>query len=214
MLHSEQLLDSKKLNHFIQYVHTAITETSDLKTLISQLTHPFTEILSEDFIPESFMDPTLDNFSQYLLYRSLSPEFSLMAMLVPPNVSTPIHDHLAWGLVGVYQGQQKETVYSIKQVSDSQQPITLENTNFLYKGDVTVIMPPENDIHMIETISDIPSVSLHLLGNDIGCKERHTYNPKTGDVTSFRSGYVNAMCESIRDDKPAQTTVPPWPSLG
>lgn len=214
MLHSEQLLDSKKLNHFIQYVHTALTETSDLKTLIFQLTHPFTEILSEDFIPESFMDPTLDNFSQYLLYRSLSPEFSLMAMLVPPNVSTPIHDHLAWGLVGVYQGQQKETVYSIKQVSDSQQPITLENTNFLYKGDVTVIMPPENDIHMIETISDIPSVSLHLLGNDIGCKERHTYNPKTGDVTSFRSGYVNAMCKSIRDDKTAQTTVPPWPSPG
>lgn len=194
MLQEELLIESKNLNKFIKFAQGVITTNSSPTILISQLTQPFTDLLSEDFIPKSFMNETHNTFAQYLIYRSFSPELSLMAMLVPPGVSTPVHDHLAWGLVGVYQGEQEETIYtSTKQSSSS--GITPTGTNSLEKGNITVILPPNNDIHMIRTISNVPSISLHLLGNDIGCKYRHTYDPINGTTTSFRSGYVNAACD-------------------
>jgi hypothetical protein len=37
-------------------------------------------------------------------------------------------------------------------------------------------------------------VSIHLLTNDTGCVWRHAYDPSTGAVTPFRSGYVNVAC--------------------
>jgi len=112
MLQPELLVKSEKLNSFITFVHTTIAKPSNSETLVSRLTDPFTSMLFEDFIP-TLMTQTIPNtFAQYLLYRSFSPELSLMAMIVPSGIATPIHDHMAWGLVGVYQGEQKESVYS------------------------------------------------------------------------------------------------------
>ena len=194
MLQEELLIESKNLNKFIKFAQGVITTNSSPTILISQLTQPFTDLLSEDFIPKYFMKETHITFAQYLIYRSFSPEFSLMAMLVPPGVSTPVHDHLAWGLVGVYQGEQEDTIYTSTRKSSSS-GITPTGTNLLEKGTITVIVPPNNDIHMIKTISSVPSISLHLLGNDIGCQHRHTYDPINGTPTSFRSVYVNAACD-------------------
>ena len=62
-------------------------------------------------------------------------------------------------------------------------------------ANITTLVPPTGDIHQIRTVSDTPSVSLHLLGNDIGCQLRHAYDIATNTVADFRSGYVNADCD-------------------
>lgn len=36
---------------------------------------------------------------------------------------------------------------------------------------------------------------IHLLANDAGCVWRHAYDPETGAVSPFRSGYVNRPCK-------------------
>jgi predicted metal-dependent enzyme (double-stranded beta helix superfamily) len=41
---------------------------------------------------------------QWLLYRAGDGSLSLFSLVVPPGSETPIHDHLAWGLVGLYRG--------------------------------------------------------------------------------------------------------------
>jgi hypothetical protein len=42
--------------------------------------------------------------------------------------------------------------------------------------------------------TDTPSISIHLLANDTACVWRHKFDPASGEVTPFRSGYVNAPC--------------------
>ena len=37
---------------------------------------------------------------------------SLFSARAPPASETPIHDHLAWGLVGLYRGRQDEEIYA------------------------------------------------------------------------------------------------------
>lgn len=43
-------------------------------------------------------------------------------------------------------------------------------------------------------MGDGPSVSLHLLGNDVGCVWRHRYEPQEHAAKPFRTGYSNQPC--------------------
>ena len=61
-------------------------------------------------------------------------------------------------------------------------------------GEFYALLPPQDDIHYVKTVSDVASVSLHLLANDTACVWRHRFEPATGDVKAFRSGYSNAPC--------------------
>jgi hypothetical protein len=47
----------------------------------------------------------------------------------------------------------------------------------------------------VPTISSEPSVSLHLLANDIGCVVRQKFDPESRRTEPFRSGWSNAPCE-------------------
>jgi predicted metal-dependent enzyme (double-stranded beta helix superfamily) len=134
---------------------------------------------------------------QWLLFRSAGRDLSLFALVVPSGAATPVHDHLAWGLVGLYDGEQEETVFARRNketpVGDTEDlSIAVQRT--VNRGEFYALLPPENDIHRVRTTSLEASVSLHLLANDTGCVWRHSYDPETGTVSPFRSGYVNRPC--------------------
>ena len=59
-----------------------------------------------------------------------------------------------------------------------------------------MLLPPADDVHRVRTTSAETSVSIHLLANDTGCTERHTFDELTGAPRAFRSGYANAACEA------------------
>ena len=118
---------------------------------------------------------------------------------MPPGAATPVHDHLAWGLVGLYTGEQDEEIYEAAapvRPDDRHSDLTLVSKNHLGVGSFYELIPPTGDIHRVVTTSDEPSISLHLLGNDVGCVWRHRFEPETGEVAPFRSGYSNRDCEA------------------
>jgi 3-mercaptopropionate dioxygenase len=132
----------------------------------------------------------------WLLYRSDDRRLSLSSLVVVPGAVTPVHDHLAWGLVGLYEGNQEELVYrQVRSTGEEHCELELAKVNRLGVGDFYELLPPENDIHSVRTTSEVPSVSLHLLGRDIGCVWRHSYDPEQSTVRPFRSGYTNAPCQ-------------------
>jgi 3-mercaptopropionate dioxygenase len=127
---------------------------------------------------------------QWLLFRAADRTLSLFSLVVPPGAMTPVHDHLAWGLVGLYAGNQDEEFYR-----PGSGRLELERRRPLSPGGFYALLPPRNDIHRVRTTSAVTSVSIHLLANDTGCVLRHTYDEETGEPRPFRSGYVNAVCE-------------------
>ena len=78
---------------------------------------------------------------------------------------------------------------------ESRADLAIEETRELKPGDFYSLLPPEGAIHAVTTISDEPSISIHLLGNDAGCTWRHAFEPDAGTVRAFRSGYSNRACE-------------------
>ena len=127
---------------------------------------------------------------QWLLYRAADRSLSLFSLVVPRDAETPIHDHLAWGLVGLYRGTQDEEIYAVAEGS-----LQLAERRSLAPCDFYALIPPADDIHRVRTTSPESSVSIHLLTNDTGCVWRHAYDSATGEVSPFRSGYVNVACD-------------------
>jgi predicted metal-dependent enzyme (double-stranded beta helix superfamily) len=107
-----------------------------------------------------------------------------------------VHDHLAWGLVGVYRGEQFETIYRRLDDGGAAGRADLQVAKELHvkAGDFYTLLPPQDDIHYVTTVSEGASVSLHLLANDTACVVRHRFDPAEGTVTPFRSKYSNTPC--------------------
>ena len=59
------------------------------------------------------------------------------------------------------------------------------------KGHVTVL--GHSGIHRVDNISLKPTLSVHVYGRDIGRAERHSYDPVTGEIGRFISGYCNVL---------------------
>lgn len=192
---------SHNLKAFITEVEQVVATSEDRRDTIARLSPSFATLLTDPtWLHADFRQPVAGRFVQYAIYRAEDASLSVMAMVVPPGVATPVHDHRAWGLVGVYQGRQREKVY--RRLDDGSRPdfadLQQVAENILAPGDITTLVPPEGDIHMIETISDEPSISIHVLGNDIGCEHRHRYDVEHKAVHRFKSGYINTSCTPFR----------------
>jgi 3-mercaptopropionate dioxygenase len=190
------IFDSPDVRTFVATVERAISAAESPRAACEAIRPRFAELLADDdWLPEPFQAAAPvggmgGGIGQWLLYRAADGSLSLFSLVVPAGAETPIHDHLAWGLVGLYRGSQDEEIYV-------QRPGTLElvERRSLEPGDFYVLMPPRDDIHRVTTTSADASVSIHLLTNDTGCVWRHTYDAASGEARPFRSGYANVACE-------------------
>jgi len=196
------LVDTPGIRALIAETRRLIAEIPDAAARVEALKPAFARLLeSEGWLPEACSAPDAksrmgDGIGQYALYRAEDGSLCLFSLVVPAGAATPVHDHLAWGLIGLYRGQQDETVY--RRLDDGSDPgrakLAVSKQQTLGRGDFYALLPPTDDIHYVKTVSDTASVSIHLLANDTACIWRHKFEPDTGVVTPFRSGYANAPC--------------------
>jgi 3-mercaptopropionate dioxygenase len=128
-------------------------------------------------------------YSQYLLHLSPDCGWSLVSFVWPAGSSTPVHDHGCWGVVGVYQGEETEIGFLVAGDREAG-PVTLEpgSSRTMRPGDVATLLPPD-DVHRVSNEGDGTAISIHVYGSDIGRMRRHSFDPATGNVTPFVSGY-------------------------
>src|SRR5256885_6964301 len=165
-------------------IRTLIAETIRLRKAIQDdaarvdaLRPAFAALLGADgWLPESCAKPDEASkmgggIGQYALYRAEDGSLCLFSLVVPVGASTPVHDHLAWGLVGIYRGRQDETVY--RRLDDGRDPararLEVARRQTLAPGEFYTLLPPADDIHYVKTVSQTPSISLHLLANHTAC---------------------------------------------
>jgi len=196
------LVDTPEIRALIGETERMMGSDADPSSRVNALKPAFAKLLSSDgWLPDQLAQPDEksrmgDGIGQYALYRAEDGSLCLFSLVVPPGASTPVHDHLAWGLVGIYRGEQDETVY--RRLDDGSNPaqaqLEVAKRQELRPGDLYALIPPTDDIHYVKTISESASISIHLLANDTACVWRHKYDPASGAVTPFRSGYANAPC--------------------
>src|SRR5215207_613891 len=203
----EFLLDTPAVRAFIADVRQALAAHADVPAGLAALRPRFAALLADqEWLADAFAAPYAASgmgggIGTWLIFRAADRSLSLFSLVVPPGAATPIHDHLAWGFVGLYRGEQAETVYQRTDdgAQDDHATLDIVQVNALRPGDFYMLLPPDGDIHAVRTTSAEASISIHLLANDTGCVVRHAFDQEHARVRSFRSGYSNLACEVDAD---------------
>src|SRR6476646_10467336 len=181
---------------FVAEVQAAIAAASSPQDACATIEPRFAELVADlGWLPDEYQAAAPESgmgggIGQWLLYRADDGSLSLFSLVIPPGSETPVHDHLAWGLVGLYRGTQDEDIYAHRGGV-----LELVEQRALVPGDFYALIPPADDIHRVRTTSAETSVSIHLLTNDTGCVWRHAFDPDSGAERAFRSGYANVACD-------------------
>jgi predicted metal-dependent enzyme (double-stranded beta helix superfamily) len=196
------LVDTPQVRGLIGETRRLIEAIADPTMRLEALKPAFSALLASDgWLPSQYARPDWESgmgggIGQYALYRAEDGSLCLFSLVIPPGAETPVHDHLAWGLIGVYRGRQDETIY--RRLDDgrdeSRASLEVARRQTVDVGEFYALIPPLDDIHYVKTVSDVPSISIHLLANDTACVWRHRFDPAAGTVKAFRSGYSNAPC--------------------
>jgi 3-mercaptopropionate dioxygenase len=155
-------------------------------------------VSSPDSVPTEAFTPRKDRFAMNLLQMPDDEAYSIIGGVWHPGQTTPIHDHLTWALIGVYEGEEREALF--RRIDDGSNPklagIQQISERVNKKGHVTVL--GHSGIHRVDNISLKPTTSVHIYGRDIGNAERHSYDPVTGEISRFVSGYCNVLRDNDR----------------
>ena len=114
-------------------------------------------------------------------YRNPETSLHIYSVLFRPEFPTPVHDHVTWGLIGVYSGTQRTTRY--RREDDGATPgycrLTEVADELLTHGATYPLLPPD-DIHRIEVVSAEPGLSVHVLGADPTRQRRRIFDVEAG----------------------------------
>jgi len=186
-------------SQFAKDVDTIVRKYSNESEVLRQI-KPLLETLiqSPGSVPSEAFTPRKDRFAMNLIHMPSDELFSIIGGVWHPGQTTPIHDHLTWALIGVYDGEEREALFRRTDDGSNLKTAKIEKVSEKVntKGHVTVL--GRRGIHRVDNISGKPTTSIHIYGRDIGHTERHSYDPVTGEIGRFVSGYCNVLRDTER----------------
>ena len=93
-------------------------------------------------------------------------KFSVLAMVWPAGVTTPIHDHRDWCTIGVYEGLIEETYYSPASEAPDCTTAVPNRTVHHQPGAIAHMPLDAPNIHKIHNPTDDIAISIHVYGGN------------------------------------------------
>jgi predicted metal-dependent enzyme (double-stranded beta helix superfamily) len=153
------------------------------RTLLAEL------VKHDDWLPEAMAKCPPHGYAANLLWCDPFERFSIVSLVLAPGAETPVHDHQMWGMVGILRGSETSQHF----VQDPATGLLAKGPRAtLRPGEIEVLSPAEGDIHQVaNALADGNSLSIHVYGGNIGAMRRRRFDPASGAVSEFVSGYTN-----------------------
>lgn len=168
----------------------------DGASIVEEAQPHFEELIADmSWLDEKFRRPVEGGIANYMLAKAPDDAWTVVSVVWAPGYSTPVHDHLIWGLIGVWGGEELERRFERLDDGSKINYAELRETDSGHNkpGDVSTLVPPDYDYHLICNDGDAPSYSIHVYGGSLDGTLRHSYDLETGEVREFRSKY-NIAC--------------------
>lgn len=171
-------MDSNPLQRFIGGMDALADRGLGPTEMAAQAARLLPAVLARpDCLPGEYRGPNSEHYEQHIVHVHSEGQYSVVALVWLPGQATPVHDHRCWCVVGVLEGTEQETRYTLRRPvgfssASSQDSAdewlavkeSLRNT----PGSVSVLVPPQENIHQVVNGSDTLAVSIHVYGADIG----------------------------------------------
>jgi predicted metal-dependent enzyme (double-stranded beta helix superfamily) len=174
---------SEPLRDFTRVLDDLTARELAIPRLISLIAPEFARVLAEpNLLPPDAQALGATSYAQHLLHTSPDGRYTLVSLVWRPGDLTPVHDHVAWGLAGVYRGHEHETRYAWCDRTGTVPGLRPVQHEEICAGQVMPIVPP-SDIHRVCNPDSTLTVSLHLYGFDLrrsptGSSVRRVYGPE------------------------------------
>ena len=126
------------------------------------------------------------NHGSYLLHYGDNGLLVTAVVWGPGDHAAP-HDHKTWGMIGVMGNAITETRFRRVDDRDREDFAILEKDRVVISrpGEISLLIPEVDEIHQMDNLTDVPTVEIHVYGNDLRGLQRNTYNLETGKISDF-----------------------------
>jgi len=121
---------------------------------------------SADWLPANARQASDDGYLQHVLHVAPDGGFSIASLVWKPEQWTPIHNHVAWCVVGVYQGVEREILYEVKR-EGAETYLAEKQVRTATAGAAEGLVPDGSDIHAVGNTGDGIAISIHVYGADL-----------------------------------------------
>ena len=171
-----------------QLLETEKRERQLLSDMV-RIAERFAAGVTDEFLGQ--FEPGTQHYTRHLLHADAEDRFSMNVLVWKPGQGTPIHDHPAWGVLGVLRGRMRFTNYAPDEV-DGQHCLIPVETFIGAAGSVGTVYPPAMDLHRMDNCSrEENAVTLHIYGCLV--KEFHIYSAETGQRREATSEYDSVL---------------------
>jgi 3-mercaptopropionate dioxygenase len=183
-------MTTENLAAFITDVTSLVSSIDDEHEITNHVAQRLTALLAGDYrLPAEFTRPSDDHHMTYPLHIAPDESWSLACVVWSPGQSTPVHSHETWGVAGIYAGVERELRYVKPAATEPATALTPAGEQEWKPGQVTVCCTTDDDVHAVMAVGDEPTVGIHVYGGNIGTINRRSYDPATGSVQWFVSGW-------------------------
>jgi predicted metal-dependent enzyme (double-stranded beta helix superfamily) len=176
------------LQDFIRQMEELTTTETDPRR-ITELGKPLLRQLVSrpDAVEERFKRGGSDGHGRYMLHRA--PRFNVTAVVWRPGDRAKAHNHRTWGMIGVIGNEIQESRFRRLDDGTKAGYAELETTDILVHKPraVSILIPPEDDIHEMLNITPRDTVEIHVYGEDLVDLERLRFDPDTKSYATFCS---------------------------
>lgn len=154
----------RRLTRGLDVLVATETDPSAIAARAGMLLHPALE--DPTLLEARHREPADDHYRQHLVHVHPAGLYSIVALVWQRGQATPIHDHRCWCVVGVWRGLERETTYELR--GDALTTYLVPRASTIARpGDVSVLVPPDEDVHRVEQHGSDLAISLHVYGDDI-----------------------------------------------
>jgi predicted metal-dependent enzyme (double-stranded beta helix superfamily) len=177
----------RTLRAFIDDVDLVVRTTGDEHEITRRVAELLSALLAGGHrLPPGVTRPSDERHVTYPLHIAPGDRWSLAAVVWNAGQRTPVHGHETWGVVGIYAGAERELRYVKPEAGG---PLMPAGEHVWERGQVTVCCTTDDDVHAVTAVGDAPTIGIHVYGANIGTIERRAYDPATGAVRTFVSGW-------------------------
>lgn len=185
------------LRTFIDDVDSVLAGTDDEHEITQRVADRLSALLAGDYrLPDELTRPSAEHHVNYPLHIAPDGSWSLVCVVWNTGQRTPVHGHETWGVAGIYSGAERELRYVKPTAAEEGKPLTPAGEQVWERGQVTVCCTTDDDVHAVTAVGDEPTIGIHVYGADIGVIERRRYDPVTGAVQRFVSGWDDPQTAS------------------
>ncbi len=185
---------SDALHAFVDDVGLVISGTRVEHEITQRVADRLSALLASGYrLPADLIRASDERHLNYPLHVAPDNSWCVAAVVWNAGQRTPVHSHETWGVAGIYSGAEHESRYVKPAADERGTPLTPAGEQVWTRGQVTVCCTTDDDVHSVAAVGDEPTIGIHVYGGNIGTLQRRSYDPATGTVHWFVSGWDTAL---------------------